>query len=380
MAATVTWEKLRELARFRVEKGVAVTFYLGLDPSVAPTAADADTRFKSLLDEGERQLSTGRGELTHEQREALKADFERIRRYFDEEFNRDGTHGLAIFAAGLDNFWSSLPLADAAGDEVKVASQFYLAPLVPLVGKGDGALVAFVSRERGDVYRLSSGRLEEVADLSEEMPGQHDQGGWSQARYQRHIDEQVGDHMRRVADALAGHARRMQGSPIVVVGGETIRADFEALLNQETRATLAGWASAEAHASPAELLEVSLPVLDEWRARREGELIERWREEAGRNGRAAGGWSETLEAASDGRVEQLLYQEGANREAWQCPSCGRAQSADGNCPLDGTRMELRSEGLDLAIHQTLAHGGTVCAVLHHRELDSVDGIAALLRF
>ena len=57
-----------------------------------------------------------------------------------------------------------------------------------------------------------------------------------------------------------------------------------------------------------------------------------------RNGRAAAGWSETLEAASDGRIELLLFQDGADREAWQCPSCGRAASAPGSCPLDGTRM------------------------------------------
>src|SRR4249920_3198159 len=44
MAATVSWEGLRELAGFRAANGCAITFYLGLDPSVAPTASDADVR------------------------------------------------------------------------------------------------------------------------------------------------------------------------------------------------------------------------------------------------------------------------------------------------------------------------------------------------
>ena len=109
-------------------------------------------------------------------------------------------------------------------------------------------------------------------------------------------------------------------------------------------------------------------------------MIERWREEAGRNGRAASGWEQTLEAASDARVELLLFQDGADRQAFRCPACGRAAAAEGSCPLDGTRLEATDAGLDLAVHQTLAHGGAVWAIKHHDDLGPVEGIGALLRF
>jgi len=58
-------------------------------------------------------------------------------------------------------------------------------------------------------------------------------------------------------------------------------------------------------------------------------VIGRWREETGKNGRAATGWEQTLEAASDGRAELLLVQDGADEPAYQCPACGRAQVASG---------------------------------------------------
>src|SRR6266508_5653897 len=142
MAVIVGWDTLRELARFRAEKGLALSFYVDLDPSVTPTAAEADTRFNSLLKEAERKASAAKGELTREQREALKGDLDRIRRYLDEEFDRDGSRGLAVFSAALDNFWSPLPLAGGTGDDVKIGRDFYVAPLVMLVGKGEGAIVA----------------------------------------------------------------------------------------------------------------------------------------------------------------------------------------------------------------------------------------------
>lgn len=379
MAATVSWEKLKELAAFRARAGCAISFYLDLDPSVVPTAGDVDARANALLNDGERVLAN-RAELTHDQREGLKADFERIRRYLDAEFDRQGARGLAVFAGGPDNFWQALPLTDGVPDSIKISPELHLAPLVPLVGRGEGALVAVVSRERGEVYRLQDGRLHEIVDEGEEQPGRHDKGGWSQARYQRHIEELVAEHVRRVADALDRQVRRLHGPGVVVVCPEPMRNEFEELLSQETKAALAGWAQAEAHATPAQLLEVADPVLEEWRARQEARALERWQEEAGRNGRAAAGWAEVLEAASDGRVELLLFQQGANREAYQCPRCGRADVADGSCPLDGTRMESRDEGLDLAVHQTLAHGGTVRAIVQRRDLDPVEGIGALLRY
>jgi peptide subunit release factor 1 (eRF1) len=129
------------------------------------------------------------------------------------------------------------------------------------------------------------------------------------------------------------------------------------------------------------LLEAVRPLLEQWRAGREERWLALWREEAARNGRAATGWEETLQAASDGRVELLLVQNGADRAAYVCPACGRAEAEDGSCPLDGTTMQQADTGFDLAVHQTLTHGGTVEVIGdEHHDLEPVGGVAALLRF
>jgi peptide chain release factor subunit 1 len=380
MAETVSWDGLRELAEFRAEKGCAISLYLDLDPKTTPTAGDAATRVSSLLADGERHAEANNRGLTHDQRVALKDDFARIRDYFANEFERDGAHGVAVFSAGMDNVWRPRALIESVPDRVRVGREFHLTPLVPLVGRGEGAIVAFLSRERGELLRLHSGRLEEVVDHTDDVPGRHDQGGWSQSRYQRHIEKLVQDHLKDVAATLERSLRRLRRPRVVVVASEETRAELEEELSSEVKEAIIGWASAEAHATPAQLLHTVEPLLERWRADQETTAVERWREAAGRNGRAASGWAQTLEAASDGRVELLLFHDGADHHAWQCPACGRLAAEPGNCPLDGTQMEESRDGLDLAVHQTLAHGGTVWALRQRQDLDPVEGIGAVLRY
>ena len=219
-----------------------------------------------------------------------------------------------------------------------------------------------------------------IADRTEDTPGRHDQGGWSQARYQRHIEKLEHDHYKSVVEEIEDRFRRLGRPRIVVVCSDETRAELagrtagrdrgrDHRLDERRGARLRG-----------ELHEVVKPFVEEWRAAREAEVVERWREEVGKGSRGTAGWGDTLEAASDGRVETLLHQAGVQRDAYRCPACGRAAVSATTCPLDGTTMEPRDDGLDIAVRLTLAHGGDVLAVEHRQDLDPVDGIGAILRY
>src|SRR6476659_949300 len=176
MAATFSCDALRDLAGFRAGKGVAVSFYLDLDPSLTPAAGDLATRTNSLLADADRHID--RSHLNHDQRKSLTADLERIRGYIESELVRDGAHGLAVFTDDLDNLWRPLTLTESVPDAVKINAELYLTP------------------------------LEQLAKLTEHQPRRHDQGGWSQANYQRHADHLVQEHLHDVASELDRLVRR----------------------------------------------------------------------------------------------------------------------------------------------------------------------------
>jgi peptide chain release factor subunit 1 len=355
VAGSITRGQLGELAAFRAAQGCAVSLYVGLDPSMVPTSRDLASHTRSLLASAERQLHEQRGELSHDERAALARDLERIAGWFDSEFDRDGVQGVAVFAAELDGLFVPLLFPWPVDDEARIAKQLYLVPLVGVLGHENGAIVAYVGRERGDVYHLRAGRLVPLVDETADVPGRHDQGGWSQARFERHIETIVDRHLREVAEALDRSLRAFPHVRLVLAGPEETRSEFDSMLSPPVRAALVGWVAAEAHVDATGLFEVARPLLDESHDAYEEKLLARWREEAGRNGRAATGWEETLQAASEGRVDVLLVQHRPDRQA--------------------------DNDLDLAIHQTLTHGGTVEVVgEEHRDLEPVGGVAAVLRY
>src|SRR4029453_15829658 len=276
VASTVTWDGLRDLAGFRAQNGCAISLYLDLDPSVTPTAADLTTRVNALIDEIERSEAARRPELDHEQKEGLRSDVQRLRSFFEQDFDRDGARGLAVFCASLDNLWQPLPLSSRVPRVVKVGNALSLAPLVSLVGRGEGALVVFVGRERGDLFRLRAGKLEELVDQFDDAPGRHDQGGWSQARFQRHIDKLVHDHLKEVAELVDRQLRRLRGPRVIVVASEETRGELETVLSHEAKKAVIGWTTADAHATAAELLGEVQPLIERWRGEQENQAGGGW--------------------------------------------------------------------------------------------------------
>jgi peptide chain release factor subunit 1 len=379
MAGTVSWDTLRELAGLEVANGCAISLYLNLDPRETVNPGGVQTRLNSLLDAASRSEWARGRDQRHEVRLGVRADLDRIRRYVELELVRDGAHGVALFSASLDGIWRALELVEPVPDEVHVDRRLALAPLAVLAGRSAGAIVVVAGREAGRFYALRAGRLVEITDLSSDQPGRHDQGGWSQARFQRHIDELAAGHLRAVAEEIDRRVRRASGRlDVVIVAPEESRAELAGHLTQEVEHALAGWTHAEAHASPSELESVVAPVLAERRGARERELVERWREGT-RSGRSTAGWGPTLDAVSDARVETLLADPAGERPVWRCPSCGRASASAGACPLDGDQMEDVADGLDVAVGLALRSGGTVW-IAEGPDLGPGEGIGALLRY
>ena len=371
---------VRSLAAFRAERGLAVSCFLDLDPSVVPTPHELRAHVGSLVGEARRVAEEASGTLAHGDSQQLQRDVERIGSFLENELDRAGAHGIALFVSGAEDMWEEILLPRPVSDALHLGRSFVLAPLLESLERDREIVLAAVGRDRGTIWRSRGGQATVVEDRSRDGQGQHDQGGWSQSRYQRSVDREALGHMKDVAEAIGELVPQGSDTLLVVACAQEQRTTFEELLEPHVRDAMLGWADVEAHADVDAIQPHGERLLDERLASEREQLLESWREERGqRSGRAAASWEEALAAAWDGRVDSVLV-DGRSREAWECPACGRGSPEAGTCVVDETRLEpARGGALELVIRGTLLHGGSV-GFLPDEQLDETHGVAALLRY
>jgi hypothetical protein len=374
--ATQLESLVRSLAASRPERGVCISLLVDLDPTAVPTANDLSSHVTSLLDAARRQIDDVPG-LTHEEEMTARDDLDRAHVFFEDDLDRSGAAGFALYANSLAGVWHEMPLAAPVHDAARVGRHFALSRLLEPLERDREILLVAVGRERGTIWRSRGGRVELVDDRTQEIGRRHDQGGWSQSRLQRSVDEDAHEHFRDVADVLADEIRPGSDTLLLVSCVEEQRPLFEELLAPHAREALLGWTTVEAHSGEDALQPEAQRLLA---ARLESErtaLLERWQEASSGRDRAASSWAEALEAAADRAIEVALV-DGRSPRAWACPSCDRGSLTPGNCALDGTTLiEDPGGALEIVVRGTLANRGQ--ARLSDAPV-ATDGIAVLLRF
>jgi peptide chain release factor subunit 1 len=209
--------------------------------------------------------------------------------------------------------------------------------------------------------------------------GQHDQGGWSQARYQRGIEKEKDDHLRNTADALMKHFKRRPFQRLIVGGPREVVADFESKLHGYLAERLAGRIEVDVDtATPDQVLKKAQPLFEELEEQREAAALERLGE-----GRAAVGLEEVLQTLNERRVECLVVDEAFGAPGTSCPECGwLGPDGERTCPVDGRELERLDDLTEAAIELTLQQSAEILAVRRKRDelRERSGGIAALLRF
>jgi peptide chain release factor subunit 1 len=372
--------KLRELADLRPDGAKVLSLYLNLDPTEFANEKARSTEMSSLLDEVDRRLRNGTS-LTHDEKVGLRADVERVREYFrSPDFSAKGAHALAIFCAGPADIFEVLKLPRPVDTGVAIDDTPFIEPLADLAFTGSWG-VFLISRRMARILRGSRDRLEEIARISDDVHGWHDQGGWSQARFQRGIQKEVDDHVKHAAEVLFRRFRRSPFDKLLIGCPEEQCGEVEKRLHPYLQERIVGRIDVDVeNTTPEEVLEAASAQMEQEDLRREREALDRLAEGLGTGGRGAAGLEEVLGVLNERRVEILLFEQGLNAPGVACPGCGWVGAAGDTCPIDGTTLDQREDIIETAIQLAITQSAEVIPVRHHDDLDGRGSVAAVLRF
>jgi peptide chain release factor subunit 1 len=207
----------------------------------------------------------------------------------------------------------------------------------------------------------------------------HDQGGWSQARYQRGIEKETKDHLKHAADELFRLSKQGIVQRLIIGAPDEMRGEVTGTLHSYLRDRIAGWIDVDVRASPDEVKREAGGIIIEDERRRERDWLDRLKSELGRNSRGAAGLADTLAALNESRVEALLVQDGFRPAGYVTSGVDFLAAEPGRSPA-GEELQRREDVIESALERALEQSAEVVLVRHHSDLQALGSIGAVLRF
>lgn len=379
MTARSDRERLRALADWDTGGLPVTTLYLDVDGRRRPRRRDFARRADDLAGLAVDESRTS-GRDAHR---SVRGDARRIRSFVNGFDRRGPVRGLALFSCSSAGLWQDVEISRPVRDGVRVGTRPHLLPLEALLELAETFCTALVDRERARIFLSSLGEIEEVSRLLDDVPGRHDQGGWAQARLQRHIETHVQRHLKHVADVLLRIQRRRPFDHLVLAGPEEAVAELERDLHDYSRRKVLGRLSLSMAASPEDVRDLLMELEVELEARREREAVKRLVSEAASGtGRVVTGMEDTLSALEANRAEVLVVARDLRAAGVRCERCGHRAPADPDrpCEVCGGPVAEVPDLVEEAVEAALRQRSRVETVSDGDRLREVGGVGALLRF
>jgi peptide chain release factor subunit 1 len=357
---------LQELAELVSEDAPVLSLYLDMDRRGRSTD-EYRLQLRKLLTEAAEQG-------------ALPADIERIERFFEHEYDRQGK-AVACFSCQHRKFWRSYSLLVPLGSAVYVGRRPLVKPLMDVWDNYDRFAVISVDREGARVFVYHLGALQDSAGMLGAEVKRHKQGGWAAQKLQRYEDQEAKHNLKEAGEWADSYLAQQKVTRVVLAGTDGTLAQYRDQLPRALQDKVVGQVSLDMNATPAEAWERAYEVAQEAQRQGEVELLEQIITAAAKGGVGAIGLADTLTAFQQGRIYHLIVDPNLHVAGKQCTNCAAMIVEDlASCPYCDSKLVPSADVVNLAVHKALDSGIKVSVLEQNDRLTEIGGIAALLRY
>jgi peptide subunit release factor 1 (eRF1) len=288
--------------------------------------------------------------------DALQADVARVEAYLAAEFPTEA-QGLAVFACSQAGLFETVTSGAPFETQISYGRHPELYQLARLIDDLETAVVAVVDTNTARLFVVRSGFMSEVGGpdrRDQEEFHKHKVGGWSQARFQRHIQNNRVEFLKTAAEAIEALVQREGAARLIIAGNEVAIPLLKDALSLQVSELLHDEAlRIHIRAGESEVQSEVAPILAHLEAEQDRTVADRLVEGVRGGGLAVSGMKHTHRALENGQVDTLVLAD------------------DGDIP-----EERRNELIQLAA--TTSAGVEV--VEGHESLRQLGGVGALLRY
>jgi peptide subunit release factor 1 (eRF1) len=315
---------------------------------------------------------------------AIRPDVKFIREYVDGlvSLSHDAEYdGIALICCDHEGLRTVIRSRIPFENAFHVAPRPRIRPLAHLYDEYETAIFADVGSTDAAIHLVEAGEIDRSVRIENDVPGRHKQGGWSQARFGRHIEDMMDHHHREVAEQLVRMADVTDCRNIVLSGADHVVSSFRTFLPRNVDDSVIAVESLPRDPDPEKVVEATIRCLRQAERAREEAVIRRVVEMRGNASKVAVGLENVLNALAHGRVQRLLLARDFAREGFSCRACGKLSEAESEngCSLCGEPVSS-TDLAEAMVVAAIQRGGEVDEMVDRPELAEMGGVAALLRF
>lgn len=385
-APTSINDQLARLAAFEPSPYPVISLYLNTQPDHR-----GRDNFQAFIRKELKARAQTYGPRSSE-RAMLERDTERITSYLENEL-RPSSNGVAIFACDAGELFEAVQL-DAPLDDhwLYVGDQPHLYPLARLASQYPRYAVVLADTNRTRILVVAAGGVTGDTPIQGVKTRRTTQGGWSQARYQRHVENYHLRHIKDVVDALEKIVAREAIEQIVISGDPVVIPLLREQLPKPLADKIVDQISLGANAPQADVVSATLERLKEADAKTDREKVDAAVGAYRAGGLGVVGPDATLLAMTNGQVDELLLAASlANIEKLGGSAAARMAIANDSAiaePAVEPSMAGEPSGADVGtvrladelVTKAQQTGARICFVEDATLLEPFGGVAATLRY
>jgi peptide subunit release factor 1 (eRF1) len=342
----------------------------GRDPQLEPYLR---REFKALA----RTWPSGSSERT-----SFDADCEKILAYLDGKLD-PAANGVAIFAcSGAELFECIQMTAPVEEHRIYVYHQPHLFHLARIDDEYPRYAAVVMDANTARIHVFGLGQPLETEVVKGKKMHRVKVGGWSQARYQRRVENAQAAHAKEVVERLQRLVQEEKIAHIVIAGDPVIVPVFQQELPKDLADRIVDTIKLDIRASDQEVFQATLEKIREADSKTDAEKVQRLFEQYRGRGLAVAGPEAVLEALTNGQVDELLISASleAARPAQEPVDAVVAPEIPDSSGGTGSDEPREASLPDLLVTKARQTSAQVSFIQDPALLERVEGVGAFLRW
>lgn len=298
----------------------------------------------------------------------------RIMSYLRNEV-RPSANGLAIFAcAGTDVYFKPVQLdAPIQQHQLHIGDRPHLYPLARVIDQHPRYVALLADTNSARLFVFDLGKMQSSKEVHNPKVSRPQVDGWSQMRYQRHVDNYQLHHAKEVVEMLDHVVREEAAEHIILAGDEVIIPLLREQLPPHLEKKVIDILRLDIRTPAHEVLRETMEALREHNLQSDAEKVRQLLDEYRAGGLAVVGLRDTARALELGQVDELLLS-ASSREIRD--DVGGLEELERNAPAGAPQLIAA----DFLVTRARNTGARVTFIEDAALLADIGGVGALLRY